>query len=125
MSAIPNIEIIVETQFVEHQSDAKRMRYTFTYTINITNHGSEPVTLLNRYWHICDNNNRIQEIHGEGVIGQQPEIQAGQSFQYTSGAIIETPAGIMHGYYEFITGDNELFKADIPMFSLVDPSNLH
>jgi ApaG protein len=83
------------------------------------------VQLLNRYWHITDANNNIQEVQGEGVIGKQPRIGVGESFQYSSGAILETPAGMMHGHYEFITDNKELFNADIPAFSLVDPRNLH
>lgn len=125
MSFIPDIEILVETQFLDAESESRNNRFVFTYTITITNNSPEPVKLLNRYWHITDANNKIQEVKGEGVIGLQPHIKVGESFQYSSGAILETPAGMMQGHYEFITDDKQLFNASIPAFSLVDPINLH
>ena len=125
MSFIPNIEILVETQFLDAESDPSNNRFVFAYTITITNNSPESVQLLNRYWHISDANEKIQEVQGEGVIGIQPHIKIGESFQYSSGAILETPAGTMQGHYEFITDNKELFNAPIRAFALVDPINLH
>jgi ApaG protein len=125
MSFQPDIEIEVSTQYLKSDSRPLESRFVFSYTITITNHGNEPIKLLNRRWHICDANEKVQDVEGEGVIGQQPRLIEGESFQYTSGAILETPAGTMEGAYEFITDSGTLFEAPIPAFSLVDPSSLH
>ncbi len=121
----PDIAITVQTQFLEHESDALKKRYVFAYTIEITNHSTKPVQLLTRYWKITDANNKIQEVEGEGVIGKQPHIASGESFEYSSGAVLETEAGTMEGHYQFITDDKDIFEAPIPVFSLIDPKQLH
>ncbi len=125
MTFNPDIEIEVQTCFLEKESAPQEARFVFTYTITITNHSAKAVKLLSRYWHICDANDKAQEVHGEGVIGQQPRLTGGESFQYTSGAILETSAGTMEGNYEFITDDGDIFKAPIPAFTLADPAILH
>ncbi len=120
-----NIKIEVATCFLQEQSAPELGRYAFAYTIGITNHGSETVKLLNRHWQITDDNNRIEEVIGEGVIGQQPEIAPGQSFQYTSGAVIRTEFGTMQGSYEMLAADGHKFKALIPPFLLSPPHTVH
>lgn len=125
MAFIPAIDILVQTQYLAAESNPDNNRFVFAYSITITNNSAEAVKLLNRYWHITDNNNKVQEVHGEGVVGVQPYLANGESFHYTSGSILETSAGMMKGHYEFITDSKELFTAEIPAFSLVDPSHLH
>lgn len=120
-----NIEIAVHTQFIKQESQPEAGRYVFAYTIKITNHNPQPVKLLSRYWHICDANEKVQEVHGEGVVGHQPRLVTGQSFEYTSGAIIETAFGTMEGNYQFITDSGDVFAADIPLFMLADRATLH
>ena len=119
------IQIKVTTRYLYKHSEPSNNRYVFAYSIEITNHGVESVTLLNRHWHITDDNNKVEEVIGEGVIGQQPEIAPGQSFNYTSGAVIETEFGTMHGSYEMQTSAGEKFKAPIPTFLLSLPRTVH
>lgn len=125
MDLNPDIEIEVQTCFLEKESIPLESRFVFTYTITITNRSVQPVKLLSRYWHICDANDKAQDVHGEGVIGQQPRLISGESFKYTSGAILETAAGTMEGNYEFITDEGDIFEASIPAFTLADPAILH
>ena len=121
----PDIDIEVSTQFLANESDTENGHYLFSYTITITNHSSFGIKLLSRKWSIEDANNRVQQVEGEGVVGQQPHIKSGESFRYTSGVILETPVGIMEGHYEFMKDDGDIFPADIPRFSLADPMSLH
>lgn len=119
------IQVLVETDYIQEQSIPEKNRYVFAYTITITNTGSIPAKLLRRHWIITDANNKIQEVHGDGVIGEQPHLQPGQSFQYTSGAMLETPVGCMEGTYDMIADDELEFDATIPVFSLSTPHTLH
>ena len=119
------IQIEVTTRYLYKHSEPAKKRYVFAYSIEITNHGVESVTLLNRHWHITDDNNKVEEVIGEGVIGQQPEIAPGKSFNYTSGAVIETELGTMQGSYEMQTSAGEKFKAPIPTFLLSLPRIVH
>ena len=89
------IRINVETAYLEEQSDPKKDRYVFAYTITIRNEGLVPAKLLSRHWLITDSNGKVQEMRGEGVVGEQPHLQPGQGFQYSSGAVLETPVGAM------------------------------
>ena len=125
MSATPEIEIEVETSFLEDESQPQDSRFIFAYTVTITNRGEEAIKLLTRHWNICDANEKVQEVHGEGVVGRQPHLGSGQSFQYSSGAILETAVGTMQGNYEFITDSGNIFSAPIPAFLLADPTTLH
>jgi len=120
-------KIIVETapQYIASQSSPKEDRYVFAYTITITNAGIIPAKLLSRHWLITDSNGKIQEIKGEGVIGEQPYLKPGESFRYSSGAMIETPVGVMQGKYLLISDNGENFKAPIPKFTLSIPRTLH
>jgi ApaG protein len=119
------IEVLVETDYIQEQSLPDKNRYVFAYTVTITNIGSMPAKLLRRHWIITDANNKIQEVHGDGVIGEQPHLKPGQSFQYTSGAMLETPVGCMEGTYDMIADDELEFDATIPVFSLATPHTLH
>lgn len=121
----PDIAIEVKTQFHPHESSSHEAKYVFSYQIRITNHHPFGIKLISRYWHISDAEENVQEVNGQGVIGQQPEINSGESFQYTSGVILSTPAGVMHGYYDFVSDQGEIIQATIPLFALTDPSFLH
>ncbi|WP_049723700.1 Co2+/Mg2+ efflux protein ApaG [Gilvimarinus polysaccharolyticus] len=120
-----NIAITVDTGFLAEQSLPQQQRFVFCYTITIYNHGQQAAQLLSRHWIITDTDNQVQEVQGLGVIGKQPNIAAGDSYTYSSGAILATPAGIMEGSYEFRQADGEKFNAPIPAFALVQPSALH
>ena len=119
------IRITIETAYIEEQSVPLQSRYVFSYTINIQNDTREPVKLLRRHWIITDANNKIQEVHGDGVVGVQPHLQPGQSFTYTSGAILETLVGCMQGSYYFVTDDGIEFDAPIPVFRLSTSVTMH
>ncbi|MGK0441713.1 MAG: ApaG protein [Pseudohongiellaceae bacterium] len=120
-----NIDIDVATAFLDQQSAPEYNRYAFSYTITISNQSTQTVKLLSRHWLITDSDERIQEVRGEGVVGEQPSIAPGYSFQYTSGAVLETAAGTMEGSYQMISESGELFDAPITLFSLIHPSALH
>lgn len=120
-----NITVKVETQFVETQSEPENDRYVFSYTITIRNEGNEPAQLLSRHWIITDANGSVQEVKGEGVVGEQPHLNPGEGFQYTSGTMIATPVGSMQGTYHLIDDNGELFEAEIPSFTLAIPRTLH
>ncbi len=119
------ISIQVDTDYIERQSCPAENRYAFAYTITIRNHGLEPVKLLTRHWLITDGNARVQEVHGEGVVGEQPVIRPGQHYSYTSGALLETAVGTMEGSYQMLTDSGDHFDAPIPRFSLKHPGSVH
>jgi ApaG protein len=119
------IEVDVKVTYLPRQSQPDSGHFTFAYTITIHNHGEAPVQLLRRHWRITDGDHQVQEVHGDGVVGQQPVIAAGEQFRYTSGATLPTPLGCMEGSYE-MRGENEaLFEVPIPMFSLRAPHVVH
>ena len=120
-----NIEIEVETAFIDEQSDPEQDRYVFAYTITIRNVGAVATRLLTRHWVITDANGRVQEVRGEGVVGEQPHLEPGEGFRYTSAAMIETPVGSMHGSYQMLADDGRHFDAEIPAFGLSIPRTLH
>jgi ApaG protein len=120
-----NIGVTVETDYVQNQSDPDNARYVFAYTITIKNNGSAPAKLLRRRWLITDANNKIQEIRGDGVVGRQPHLRPGETFTYSSAAMIETPFGYMQGNYYLISDDGIEFDTDIPAFRLSIPHTLH
>jgi len=115
----------VKTAYIQEQSIPENNRFVFAYTISITNTGTVPATLLRRHWKITDANDKTQEVHGDGVVGEQPYLNPGQSFQYTSGAILETPVGCMEGAYGMIADDGMEFDSPIPAFNLSTPNTLH
>ncbi|MBK1705909.1 Co2+/Mg2+ efflux protein ApaG [Halochromatium glycolicum] len=119
------IHVSAQTRYLPEQSDPDAKRFTFAYTITIRNAGSESAKLLNRHWIVTDANGKTQEVRGAGVVGEQPHLQPGESFEYTSGTQIETPLGSMHGSYDMIADDGTRFDAVIQPFSLGDRSGLH
>ena len=118
------IKVTVVPLYLEEQSDPDDHHYVWAYSIHLENLGDQTVQLLNRYWHITDANGGVQEVRGSGVIGEQPILHAGDNYQYTSGAALRTPSGIMSGNYEMATDDGERFLIDIPMFSLDSPDQV-
>jgi ApaG protein len=120
-------KILVEATpyYIEAQSSPEQNRYVFAYTVTITNVGSTPAKLLTRHWLITDANGKIQEVNGEGVVGEHPHLNPGDSFRYTSAAMIETPVGVMQGKYQMQSDNGESFKASIPRFTLSIPRTLH
>ena len=125
MKLSESIKIGVKTQYLSEQSDPKANRFVFAYSIEIHNAGDEAVELLSRYWHIKDDNEKVQEVSGEGVVGQKPLILPGQAFEYTSGAIIGTETGVMHGSYEMLAASGRKFNAPIAPFLLSMPHTIH
>ena len=124
-SGEPKISINIETQYLPDQSESEEDRYAFAYTIIIENGGPGVYQLLNRHWLITDASGNVEEVRGEGVVGQQPRLEAGQAFRYTSGAILATPVGAMQGAYEFVDDHGTSFEVDIPPFSLSMPNLVH
>ena len=120
-----NIQVTVNTQYIEAESNPSANRYIFSYTILIKNNGDTPAKLLDRHWIITDANNRIQEVKGKGVIGEQPHLKPGETFQYTSGTMLETPFGSMQASYKMIADDGQHFDAVIEPFSLAVPRILN
>jgi len=119
------ITVSARTAFIPDQSDAQSGRYVFAYTITITNTGTVPAQLISRHWIITDSNNRVQEVRGLGVIGEQPLLRPSESFEYTSGTAIATPVGTMRGSYQMVAEDGVRFDAPIPEFTLSMPRVLH
>jgi len=120
-------KIVVEATpyFIAAQSAPEQDRYVFAYTITISNQGEVPAKLLSRHWLITDANGKIQEVRGEGVIGEQPYLRPGETFTYTSGAMIETSVGTMQGIYTMRSDEGDSFDAPIPRFTLSIPRTLH
>ncbi|WP_413507297.1 Co2+/Mg2+ efflux protein ApaG [Serratia proteamaculans] len=121
----PRVCIQVQSVYVESQSIPEEERYVFAYTITIRNLGRFNVQLLGRYWLITNSNGRETEVQGEGVVGEQPLIPPGGEFQYTSGAILETPLGTMEGHYEMVDHQGQPFQTAIPVFRLAIPTLIH
>lgn len=119
------IRVDVVTSYVEEQSNPGDGRFVFSYTITIRNEGDVPAKLLTRHWIITDANGKVQEVNGEGVVGEQPYLQPGEGFRYSSGAILETPVGAMQGSYRMVADDGQHFDAPIAPFRLAMPGLLH
>jgi len=120
-----HIQIQVRSAYVDKQSEPDSGRYVFAYTVTITNDGTVPAKLLTRHWVITDANEKTQEVRGVGVVGEQPHLSPGMSFEYTSGTVLETPFGTMHGSYQMLADDGTEFDAEIPAFLLSTPRQLH
>lgn len=119
------IQIKPVPHYIAEQSSAEDNRYVFSYTITIENIGTIAAQLISRHWIITDANNEVQEVRGLGVIGKQPLLQPGQSFEYTSGSVFATPLGTMKGSYQMVAEDGTHFEAEIPEFVLAIPRVLH
>ena len=115
------IRVSVEPVFLDEQSAPEENHYVWAYQVKIENDGPEPVQLLNRHWQISDARGQLQEVRGEGVVGEQPMLKPGEVFEYTSGTPLATPSGIMFGSYEMETKTGERFSIKIPAFSLDSP----
>ena len=120
-----DIRIKVATSYVDEQSEPDADRYVFAYTITISNAGDVAARLLSRHWVITDANGKVQEVNGDGVVGEQPHLNPGERFRYSSGAIIETPVGAMQGLYRMETDSGANFDALIEPFTLAVPGLLH
>ena len=119
------IEVAVKSVYVDDESSPEDNRYVFAYTVTIRNVGSVPAQLKTRHWVITDADGKVQEVRGEGVVGEQPRLAPGEHFQYTSAALIDTPIGTMRGSYQMVAEDGVEFDAEIPMFRLSMPNILH
>lgn len=120
-----DIKIEVVPAYIEEQSDPDVEHYVFSYTVTIVNNGKIPAKLLTRHWVITDAEGEIQEVKGDGVVGEQPYLKPGEGFQYTSGTMMKTPVGSMHGSYQMLADDGVEFDAAIPEFYLLAPNTLH
>jgi ApaG protein len=120
-----NITIKVRTAYIPEQSDPASDRYVFAYTVTIENTGTVAAQLISRHWIISDADNKVQEVRGLGVVGEQPFLRPGESFEYTSGTSMATPVGAMRGSYQMVAEDGQKFDAEITEFSLSMPRVLH
>lgn len=116
-----DIEVTVEPYYLEEQSDPDDGRYVWGYRIVIANHSGEAVRLMTRYWHITDENGQVDEVSGPGVIGEQPLLNPGDTYEYSSGCPLDTPSGVMFGHYSMESEGGETFNVAIPAFSLDSP----
>jgi ApaG protein len=119
------VTVVPKSTYVEDQSDPAKNQYVFAYTITLTNTGNVAVQLVSRHWVITDANSKVIEVKGLGVVGQQPQLKPGESFEYTSGTHLETAVGTMRGTYQMVADDGKEFDAPIPPFTLSVPRVLH
>ena len=120
-----DIRVPVATRFLDDQSHPAQNRFVFSYTVTIRNRGEAPAKLLSRHWIITDGNGKVQEVRGDGVVGEQPRVRPGEDYQYTSGAVLETAVGTMRGSYQMLSEDGTRVDAAIPEFTLSVPRTLH
>ena len=120
-----SIAVTAHSTFLPDQSDEEEDRYVFAYTIRITNNGSVPAQLVSRHWIITDADNQVQEVRGMGVVGEQPVLKPGDTFEYSSGSSIPTAVGTMRGSYQLVAEDGTRFEASIAEFTLSVPRTLH
>lgn len=119
------VSVSVEPHFLEKESDPERGRFFWAYHIRIENEGEDPVQLISRHWRITDALGRLQEVRGEGVVGEQPLLQPGEHYEYTSGVPLETSSGFMGGSYQMISAHGDSFDVVVPTFSLDSPMDKH
>lgn len=119
------VSVSVEPNYLAEQSAPDEDRYVFSYTVTIRNTGEKPARLVTRHWIITDGNGKSQEVRGEGVVGEQPHLDPGEQYRYTSGTVSETPVATMQGSYQMVADDGTRFEADIPVFTLSMPHILH
>ncbi|MBD8524244.1 Co2+/Mg2+ efflux protein ApaG [Pseudomarimonas arenosa] len=121
----PSIDIQAVSRYLADQSDPDDHRYVFAYTVRLQNRGSQAAQLISRHWVITDGNGKVEEVRGDGVVGKQPVLEPGESFEYSSGAVLETAVGSMHGSYHMQAEDGTAFDAAIPTFTLSVPRMLN
>jgi ApaG protein len=119
------VRVRVESEYAPERSQPLKNQWFFLYTITILNEGAETVQLLTRHWVVTDGTGRVEEYKGPGVVGKQPTLQAGESFEYTSGCPLSTPFGVMEGTYRMLTEHGEEFDAKIAPFTLSEPYTVH
>ncbi|RMS00451.1 Protein ApaG [Pseudomonas coronafaciens pv. garcae] len=119
------VDVSVITRFLAEQSQPEQNSFAFAYTITVQNNGELPAKLLSRHWVITDGDGHVEEVRGEGVVGQQPLIKVGQSHTYSSGTVMTTKVGIMQGTYQMLAEDGKRFDAVIAPFRLAVPGSLH
>ena len=119
------VEVSVESFFLESESNPEQNRYSFAYRVQLKNLGRETVQLLSRHWIITDSIGKVQHVKGPGVVGEQPVLKPGASYEYTSGSRLESPMGTMEGTYQMVTDEGENFDIRIPMFTLTVPGTLN
>lgn len=121
----PHVSVSVKSMYMNGASNPSSQQYTFSYTVTIENHGPGGAQLLNRYWSIKNSHDQAYEVQGQGVIGEQPHLPAGETYQYSSATVIDTPVGTMEGYYEMQTDQGEVFNVPIDPFLLAVPGHLN
>lgn len=119
------IQVKTQAYYLPEQSEPATNRYVFGYTVTLHNTGSTPAKLTHRHWLITDANGKVEEVHGEGVIGKQPYFNPGESYEYSSGVVIQTPVGSMQGHYDMQSAEGEHFTATIDPFRLAVPGAIH
>ena len=127
MNDVPTYRVVatVVSEYLANQSQPDNNQYVFAYHVTIENKGNIPSQLISRHWIITDGNKNVEEVVGEGVVGEKPLIHPGQRYQYSSGAILRTPVGTMHGSFQFVAADGKAFEADIAPFTLAYPRALN
>ena len=120
-----DIEVAVQSFYMNNESDPEKPLFLFAYRVRIENQGYETVQLLKRHWIITDGNGQVHHVEGEGVVGEQPVLKPGESFEYTSGCPLSTPVGTMRGSYQMQTANRALLQVEIPEFTLAVPSALN
>ncbi len=120
-----NVRVEVESQFAPDRSQPFENEWLFIYTVRITNEGDERLQLLSRHWIITDATGHVEEVRGPGVVGEQPVLQPGESFQYTSSCELNTSTGVMHGTYQMVTEEDDHFDVEIAPFALHEPYTVH
>lgn len=125
MAVTRNVRVQVRCEYAPTRSSPSARQWFFVYTITITNEGDEAVQLMTRHWVITDGDNHVEQVRGPGVVGQQPVLQPGQSFTYSSGCPLPTPFGMMEGTYQMVTTSGEEFDAQIAPFALTEPYMVH
>jgi ApaG protein len=119
------VRVLVQSEYAPDKSRPQQNEWFFLYTVRITNEGSEPVQLVTRHWIITDGTGHVEEVRGPGVVGKQPTLKPGESFEYTSGCPLTTPFGVMEGTYQMVSESGALFDAKIAPFTLSEPYTVH
>lgn len=125
MNTANPIEVNVKTHYIADQSDPTDHRFVYAYTITIRNQSDVATKLISRHWLITNGNNELQEVRGDGVVGEQPHLSPGDEYTYTSGVVLETETGTMEGSYQMVTDEGQAFDAPVPAFALVPPHAIH